>query len=412
MARISTSYFNQRSVNNILDQQALLSKIQEQIATGKRIIRPSDDPSGATRILRLTQSIEQNQQYQRNLEIAENRLSLEESVLDSVQNMLIRIRELAIQANNSTLTHTDRSAIAQEVNHRLDELLALANTKDANNEYLFSGYQATTEPFLLNPNGTYAYQGDQAQRFLQVSAGRQIADSDSGSHLFMDIVNGNGTFSVSDNPLNTGDGVIDPGQVINPAAWVEDTYTITFVTNANGNLGYNVVGAVSGQVIPPLPQNPVTNAPDFVDEAVIAFNGIQTRIQNPPAVGDTFTIAPSVREDMFATVRELATAMEGGNVAASDTHIFNAISHSILELDNAFNHVIETRTSVGGRLNSLDDQRDLNETFLLELETTLSATRDLDYTSAVTELQLRATSLEAAQASFNRIQGLSLFQFI
>jgi len=410
--RLSTTYFNQRAVNNILEQQALLSRIQEQISTGKRIVRPSDDPSGSTQILRLTQAIKVTNQYQRNLDIASNRLSLEETTLNSLQNSIIRVRELALQANNSTLTNTDRVAIAQEVRQRLDEMLALANTRDANDEYLFSGFQANTQPFVMNANGSFAYQGDQGQRFLQISSGRQIADSNTGSDVFMNIINGNGTFQVQDNTANTGDGIIDPGQIINTAAYVADTYTITFVTNGNGNPGYNVVGATSGQIIPPLPQNPVTNAPDFVSDAAIIFNGIQTSIENAPAVGDTFTVSPSTKQDLFSTVRDLAVAMEGGAVSSSDAHIFNAISHSIVDLDNAFNNILEIRSSIGGRLNSLDDQSDVNETFLLDLEATLSRTQDLDLTSAITELQLRATALEAAHAAYSRIQNLSLFQFL
>ena len=105
-------------------------------------------------------------------------------------------------------------------------------------------------------------------------------------------------------------------------------------------------------------------------------------------------------------------AMEGGTVSSNDTHIFNAISHSIVDLDNAFDKILDIRTSVGGRLNSLDDQSDVNETFLLDLEATLSRTQDLDLTSAITELQLRATALEAAHAAYSRIQNLSLFQFL
>ncbi|MDX1519699.1 MAG: flagellar hook-associated protein FlgL, partial [Gammaproteobacteria bacterium] len=345
-------------------------------------------------------------------DIGTNRLSMEEITLDSIQNSIIRIRELALQANNSTLVHADRLSIAQEVKQRLNEIIALANTTDANNEYIFSGFQVNSKPFVLNPDGTYAYRGDNGQRFLQIASNRQIADGDPGSAVFMDIVNGNGTFQVSDNATNNGDGIIDPGQVVNIAAWVPDTYTITFVTNGNGNLGYNVVGASSGQIIPPLPQNPVTNAPDFVSNAAINFNGIQTSIQGTPAVGDSFTVSPSSKQDIFTTVQQLVDAMEGNGVSSSDAHIFNSISHAILDLDNAFNHVLEFRTSIGGRLNSMDDQRDVNETFLLDLETTLSRTRDLDLASAITELRLRATALEAAQASYSRIQQLSLFQFL
>lgn len=410
--RLSTALFHQNSVNNILDQQSHLSRLQGQIASGRRIVQPSDDPAGTAQILRLTQTIEVTTQFQRNVDIANNRLSLEETTLEAVQNSMTRIRELALQANNSTLTHTDRVAVAQEVRQRLDELVSLANTRDANDEYLFSGFQANTRPFTRNPDGSFAYNGDQGQRFLQISSGRQIADGDTGSDLFMNIETGNGTFQVRDNANNTGRGIIDPGQVLNPSLWVADDYTITFVTNANGNRGYNVVGANGGQIIPPLPQNPVNDAPDFSSDAAISFNGIGVSIEGLPDVGDTFIVSPGVKQDMFTTVNNLATAMEGGGISGGDAHIFNAISHAIVDLDNAFDNVLERRTDIGGRLNSLDDQRDINQTFLIDLESTLSGTRDLDLVGAISELQQRAGALEAAQAAFSRIARLSLFEFL
>ena len=412
MTRISTSYFNQRGTNSILEQQGKLAEIQEQVASGRRIVRPSDDPSGSSQIVRLTQAIELNTQYQRNISIIDNRLSLEEITLESFQNGLIRIRELALQANNATLTQADRQAIAQEVSERLQELLALGNTRDANDEYLFSGFSVKTQPFSENPDGSFSYNGDQGQRQIQIASGRQVADSDNGIAIFMDIINGNGTFQAGFNNANTGSGMIDVGQLVDSASYVEDTYTITFVTNSNGNTGYNIIGASSGQIVPALPLNAINDAPDYVDSAAITFNGIETTIQGQPDVGDTFTISPSNKQDVFTTVSDLITAMEGGGGLSNDTQIQNAISHALVDLDQAFDNVLRFRTSIGARLNTIDDQQNVNETFLLDLQTTLSETQDLDYTSAITELQLRIVALESAQASFSRIQSLSLFEFI
>jgi len=411
--RISTLFFHQRGLSSILDQQAKVSQIQEQVASGRRIVKPSDDPSGASQIIRLNQVIEQTKQFQRNSDIITNRLSLEESTLGNIETSLLRVREIAIQANNSTLSNNDRAALAQEVRERLNELIGLANTRDANGEYLFAGLRVTTQPFSKQANGSVSYSGDQGQRFLNIASGRQMADSDSGAAVFMDVDNGNGTFQVQDNPANTGAGIINPGKVTDPGSYVADTYTITFVTNGNGNLAYNVVGASSGQIIPPLPQNPVTNAPDFSSEAAITFNGLETSIAGSPVAGDTFTVSPSGKQDIFATVNNLATVLETSAFnAAGEARISNQVTRVLVDIDQAFSNIIEFRTSVGARLKSIEDQQAVNDSFLIDMQSTLSEVRDLDMTEAITVLQQRLLALQAAQASFSRIQNLSLFQFL
>jgi flagellar hook-associated protein 3 FlgL len=411
--RVSTAYFAQRGLTSMLEQQSRLADIQEQISSGKRLLRPSDDPTGAAQILRLEQALSVTNQYQRNADNALNRLTLQESTLDGVQDSLLRIREIAIQGANPIIGNTDRLALAQEVRERLSELVSLANTRDANQEYLFSGYKVTTKPISQAADGTFTYNGDQGQRALQISSGRQIMDSDSGNDVFVNIKNGNGTFQTNANALNNGTGVFDIGQVVDPTAYVAETYTITFVTNGNGNKAYNVVGSTSGQLIPPLPQNPVTNAPDYSDGGTIQFNGIQTGITGNPTVGDTFTVSPSTTQDMFTSVQKLVTALETTiNDPSGQSDILNLINPALSEMDLAFDNVTRIRTSVGARLKTIDDQINVNEGFKIEMSTTLSKVRDLDIAEAAVELQSRLIALQAAQSTYTRIQGLSLFDHI
>ncbi len=399
--RVSTAYFTQRGLNSMLEQQGRLTEIQEQISSGKRLLRPSDDPTGAAHILRLEQALSVTNQYQRNADNALNRLTLEESTLDSVQDSLLRVRELAIQGSNATLNNTDRLALAQEVRERLNELVSLANTKDANQEYLFSGYQVTTKPFTQAANGTYIYSGDQGQRGLQISSGRQIKDSDSGHDVFVDMKKGNGTFQTTANALNNGTGVFDVGQVVDPAAYVADTYTIT-IAGTPGNLTYGVTGATSGVV--------VAAGTAFSSGGTIQFNGIQTGITGTPVAGDTFTLQPSTTQDMFSTVKNLVTALETTlSSTAGHSDLLNMINPALSEIDIAFDNVTRVRTNVGAKLKTIDDQKSVNETFKIEMAATLSSVRDLDIAEAAVELQSRLISLQAAQTTFSRIQGLSLF---
>jgi len=402
--RVSTSYFTQRGLTSMLEQQKHLSDIQEQISTGKRLLRPSDDPAGAAQILRLEQALSVTDQHQRNANNALNRISLEEVTLNGVQNSMIRIRELAIQGANPTIGNTDRLALAQEMRERLNEIVSLANTKDANQEYLFSGYQVMTKPFSEAADGSFIYSGDQGQRALQISSGRQIADSDSGKDVFLNTRNGNGTFQVNANPLNTGNGVFDVGQVTDPTAYVADTYTIT-IAGVPGNLTYDVTGATSGVVIPP--------GTPFSDGSSIQFNGIQTGITGTPVAGDTFTVSPSTTQDLFTSIQKLITALETPlDASTGQSDLLNSINPSLSEMDLAFENITRIRTSVGARLKTIDDQSNINAEFKIEMETTLSKVRDLDIAKAAVELQSRLIALEAAQTTYTRIQRLSLFDHI
>jgi flagellar hook-associated protein 3 FlgL len=402
--RVSTSYFVQRGLASMMEQQNRLADIQEQISSGKRLLRPSDDPTGAAQILRLEQALSVTNQYQRNANSASNRLVLEESTLDSVQNSLIRIRELAIQGTNSTIGNTDRLALAQEVRERLNELVSLANTRDANQEYLFSGYKVTTKPFTQAADGSFIYSGDQGQRALQISSGRQIMDSDSGNDAFVNIKNGNGTFQVNANALNGGTGVFDIGQVVDPTAYVADTYTIT-IAGTPGNLTYGVAGVASGVV--------VAAGTAFSSGGTIQFNGMQTGISGDPVAGDTFIVTPSTTQDMFTSVQNMVTALETSiSSPAGQSDILNMINPALTEIDLAFDNITRVRTSVGARLKTIDTQVNVNEGFKIEMASTLSKVRDLDIAAAAVELQSRLISLEAAQTTYTRIQGLSLFDHL
>ena len=190
--RISTAWIFQQGVNAMLGSQTKLANTQQQLATGQRILKPSDDPSASTRVLELDQLIETTQQYQRNADYAEMRLRLEETALSEAGDLLQRVRELAVRANNDTLSAGDRNAIAVEVRTILDGLLQIANNKDATGEYLFSGYQTGTRPFSDNGGGSFVYDGDQGVRNLQVGPTRQVAAGDAGDQVFMKVDDGAG----------------------------------------------------------------------------------------------------------------------------------------------------------------------------------------------------------------------------
>lgn len=407
--RISTSQMQQQGVNAILDQQSALSKTQLQLSTGKRIVTPADDPSGAAQALELNKSIAEVDQYKTNADTAQLRVKLEDSVLDQVGTTLQRIRELTVQASNDSQTPDDRKAIAAEVKQRLGELVQYANSQDGNGEYLFGGLKSRTKPFTTA--GTQvSYNGDQGQRSIQVGPDRQIPVTHSGFDIFMRISDGNGSFVTSGASANTGSGSISSGNVTDPTATTDYPYTISFGTNANGDKYYMVTGA-GGPVVPPsgLP----ADAPLYQSGSAIQFDGLEVSIKGEPDVTDTFTVSPSGNQSMFATVQNLTDALNAvGSDSASIAQFHTSVNNALTEIDTSLNNVLRVRAESGARMNSLDSEVNANASAKLDLQTALSQVQDLDYASAISKLNQQSVGLQAAQQSYVKIQGLSLFNYL
>jgi flagellar hook-associated protein 3 FlgL len=400
--RVSTSLIFQQGAHALQQLQAQVTKTQQQIATGQRILTPADDPAGAKRILDLNQTLALNQQFQANADAATHRLSLEDTSLEGVSNLLQRVRELTIQGLNATNSDRDRQAIAVELEQRLDELLGLANTKDGNNEYLFAGNATRTQPFE-RPNGTgVTYQGDEGQRQIPIGPGYAIAAGDPGSEVFVAIPNGNGTFVTQADPSNRGSGVIDVGTVADFSATLSETYTVRFSSQDS----YEVLDGSMNQV---------ATGTYTSGEAIDFFSnqGIQTAISGAPQAGDSFTVAPSRHQDMFQTLQNLIDAFRGSTSdEAGRAQLAGAGNRGLAELDQAMENVLEIRAGVGARLNAIDSEKAVNEDFSVHLSEALSKVKDVDLVEAISLLNEQLAGLQAAQQSFVRVQNLSLFNFL
>jgi flagellar hook-associated protein 3 FlgL len=192
--RIGTLQMFRQSVSSILDQQTRLLKTQNQLAVGKRIVNPGDDPTGSAQLIGLSESAKTTAQFQRNILAARTRLELQDSALGSVGDALQRVRELTVAGLNDTNGAGERIAIAAEVRQLADHVMGLTNHKDGNGQYMFAGFQVLSVPFSETAPGLFSYAGDQGQRQIQIGAGRQLADGDSGQAVFMDIADGGGGF--------------------------------------------------------------------------------------------------------------------------------------------------------------------------------------------------------------------------
>ncbi|MFT5520441.1 MAG: flagellar hook-associated protein 3 FlgL [Enterobacterales bacterium] len=403
--RISTSQFYQSGLNSILDQQNGLNRTQKQISTGLKVITPSDDPIATISIINLEQEIALTERYIANNDIATANLNIEEATLQSTTDILQRVRELILSGGNATYGDRERNSLAVEMKQLLGQLVGLANFKNSSGDYLFSGHKINATPFTQSPSGSYEYNGDQGSREVQISTSSQLAMNDSGYDVFQNMLNGNKNFVSSQSLINTGTGIINAGSVVDNASYVSDTYTITTVDLGAGVPGYTItdgLGAVVG-----LPGN------TYVDGGNISFNGISINISGAPAIGDTFTLEPSSRQDIFETVQNAITALETPRSSPADgAHLQNALARTLGDLDLGMEHIGTIHAEVGTRLNILQNQKLINSDFIITSKISLSNVRDLDLAEAITDLNLRKMGLEAAQSSFVRIQNLSLFNFL
>ena len=396
--RISTSGAYQSGLSMMQQLQAAIDRTQQQLSTGKRLLSPADDPIAAARTVEMRESLSRLDQFDRNGEVARNRLNYEETALVSVNDALQRIRELAIQGNNDTQSPQSRSLIAAELRERVDQLVQIANQRDGSGRYLFSGNRDSTAP-VSRQGSTFAYAGDQGQRLIQIGADRQIPDGDSGAAIFFQIKDGNGTFSTGAAAANTGSGVVSVNSVTDLSQYDHGSYTIQF-TAADS---YDVLDS-GGAVV---------SSNSFAPGDSIAFNGIRLTIDGAPAAGDEFSVEPSRNVDMFSNVLNLANILEqpvGSDAERAALH--NGVNNAMQNIDQAIDNVLTVRTQVGTRLSAIDSQVDSNASFKLNLETTISGIEELDYAEAISRLSIQATTLEAAQQSFIRTQGLSLFNFL
>ena len=186
--KVSTSYLFDQARDRMSTIQNRLAKTQAQMAETKQIISPSDAPDQAAAIQRLKSEIDRQEKNANTLKIAQSRYQAEEAALTSANDILIRLKELSIQAANGTVSTNDRAAIAVEMSSLKDQLLSLGNTRDDNGNYLFSGTRVRTPAFAVDANGAVQYQGDQTQTRIPAGVDRTVQYTRAGTDVFTRVV--------------------------------------------------------------------------------------------------------------------------------------------------------------------------------------------------------------------------------
>ncbi|MGU7769826.1 flagellar hook-associated protein FlgL [Burkholderia sp. MR1-5-21] len=408
--RISSSQFFQLNVSQMNDQQAQLAQLYQQISSGVSLSTAADNPLGAAQAVQLSMTSATLSQYSSNQNVALSSLQKEDQTLTSVNGLLNSIHTIVIQAGDGTLSDSNRSALATQLEGYRNQLVTLANTTDGAGNYLFAGFQSTTPPFVNKAGGGVAYSGDSGSRNVQISDTRSISQGDSGASVFMSVPMLGSQPVPAAGTGNTGTGTIGAVTITSPSAATNThQFTITF----GGTAAAPTYTVTDNTVVPPS----TTAAQSYSDGAAIAVgNGLTVPVSGSPAPGDTFSVtpAPQAGTDVFAALDSMIAALNTpvGNSTTAAAALANVMTTGTTKLNNTMTNILSVQASVGGREQEVKAMQTVMSTNSLQIQSNLADLTSTNMVSTISQYLQMQNALTGAQKAFVQLQNLSLFQYI
>ena len=392
--RIATTTFQNDAVGQMDALEAALAKTQQQLSTGLKVQNAADDPTGMVQVNQMNVEISASTQYVTNGNTAQSNLGLEQQALSDASNVMQNANTLAVEANNSSLSASQRQDIATELQQDLQSLVSIANRQDSSGAYLFGGIASSSQPFTQS-NNTVSYNGASQVNQVQIDQNQSISVGDTGATAFMNIPTGNGTFVTSASLSNTGSASISTGTVVNSSQWTPGSYTISFTDPTD----YKVTDS-AGTVV---------GSGTYSDGGTIAFKGIQMTINGTPAAGDTFTVSPAGTSSAFDALSNLISALKS---TTNNGQLATQVGAAIQQINNTITNFSSVSASVGSRLNAITASQSTAQTNQTTLKTNIGTITNTDYAAATTALSSEELALQAAQESYASLEKLSLFQYL
>ncbi|MDF2154953.1 flagellar hook-associated protein FlgL [Vibrio sp. CAU 1672] len=396
LTRIS-SFHNYQSVQNDLRRQE--NKVHHnhaQLASGKKLLKPSDDPLASHYIQNISQQQEQLKQYLSSIVLVRNRLENHEVNIASAESFADESKRLTMEMINGSFSAEDRQAKKRELEEIANNFLNLANTQDESGNYVFAGTKPKNQPFYRDHDGSVQYAGDDYQRKMKVSSMLEMAMNDPGSKLFMAIPNPYGDYQPNYTLQNGSELLLS--KATNANSQDESAYRVTFVDMSNGKFAYQL--EKNGKVV---------DADEFSPEKGIEYQGLKIHVKGQITPGDSIELDKRGSFSIFDTFKQ---AMSLSDRSVSDTSATAKLHQMTEEFHAAFIHLNKARTDVGARLSTLDIQEQNHQDFDLSLAKAKSNFEDLDYSKAVIEFSENTRALQASQQAFGKTKDLTLFNYL
>ncbi|MBQ0804482.1 MAG: flagellar hook-associated protein FlgL [Sulfitobacter sp.] len=417
---ISTKLFSDQMLTRFSQINKEIELRQTKISTGREITEASEKPIEAVRLSALEQSLTELKGFQRNTMTAQQRLSLSDTVLASVDGIMAQLRERAISANTDTVSASDLAAIRVDVAQSREALLDLANSRTSDGQALFGGYATDIEPFTPDTNGRIQYRGDGGQHTLAASETTRLPTSVNGAEVFMQVDTSDGVASIFD--------IVDSFEA---ALLTNGNYASTLSADASEGLSLGFNGdRVPRDVSFDLQGSSGTvsiTATDVVggshDQLISAINeqssrtgvsatAVAGRLVLSAVTGTIALSALKIEGVELASLEPRFTIMTDGEPPQKMVPTAQTLDAQLEKLVLAGQDIAVSRTKVGARLNRADDQEAALQSRALILETDVNELGSADLGKVVTELQALLVSRDAAMQAYARIGQSSLFDFL
>lgn len=407
--RVTTNLLFEKNFRAINANQSDLARVQEQLATGKKLLRPSDDPVGSAQIIRLTEDVNKIKQYQRKIDLAMNDLSAQDTALQSVQTLMNRARVLTVQSGNGILTEADKFAITEEIKQIRNQTLDLMNSQDSLGNYIFAGFQSETPAFefieTLNENHVQ-FKGDDGANQIRISDSVTIQTTSSGQTVFNDVLARLGFQNLTVNGATVNKFNINNQDdfdvfhrnnfdTINPA---NNQFQLE-LTAANE---LTLINQGTGQTL---------DTYEFSNGGTTTIHGIEVNLSDVQ-VGDSvsFELETPKKQNIAQTLHNFAIGLSDPTL--SDGEVRELITDTLVGIDNAMFQLGKESSSLGGRMNIAQSVKQSLFDDLVSTESALSTVQDLDYAEASAEFSQQETAINAALQSYPLLTRLSLFDYL
>jgi flagellar hook-associated protein 3 FlgL len=394
--RISTSMIYDKGVSSIQQLWSSILHAQQEVATGRRVLTPADDPVAASRALDVTKSRVINAQYKTNLETSTDNLKLLENKLVGMNDILQYMRENAVNAGDGILTQKELDFFVTDMRNQFDAMLTLSNTRDVAGNFLFSGYRADVQPFQ-GAYGNVHYEGDQGTRTIQVSSSRFMPVSLPGSDIFDNTRTMAGAINAFAGSGNSAGASVTVSFNPSPPS-VADTghrYEVSF-----DGTNYNVIEYQPGNPTP-------VAVPATLSGTTLSFNGLDMDVSSFTTAGDSFEVFVSSK-NVFDNLAIFIDTLE----KPGSSGVISGVKFAIDNIDHALDTELRVRAQIGSQLVELEQLGSINSDMDIQYADTLNRLEGCDYAEAISRLTRLQTNLEASQLSFLRISGLSLFNYL
>ena len=397
MIRISTASAFNTGIDTLQKRQGDLNEAQQQLTSGKRISRLSDDPVAAARAERARAAQARADADQRAVDASRATVAQIESAFSDAGDLVQQARELLVAAGNTSYGPSERKGLAQQVAAIRSQLLQVANRGDGAGGYLFSGQGVGAPPFVDAPGGvTYGA----TSGTTHTASSEPLPLAADGRAAFLQGRSGNGVFVTAAGSV-AGTAWIDAGGVTNPSQLTGLPYSVQF---AAGGAGTTFTVLRTGVA------TALTNVP-YVSGQAIQIDGMAFTVTGVPVNGDNFTIAPSAPDlSLFDTLDAATAALNNASLGAGA--LSQTVADGLRDIDAAAMQLSGARADAGAWLQRLDnvESRVAGQKLLAQSEQ--SNAEDLDMVHAISDFQLKQTGYDAALRAYSTMQRLSLFDFL